>query len=122
MPGSRRRHLSAKHPVLERLEPKIVLSETSYVHPLAVLELAKAYSGIGVLLKQTGDLAGALAEYRKCLEIFRALVAEHPKVPNYRRELPVSHDWVGNLLTLAGKAALAMAELDQARSLLEALA
>ena len=35
----------------------------------------------------------------------RALAAEHPEVPEYRRGLALSHNRVGNLLTQAGKAA-----------------
>jgi carbonic anhydrase len=69
MPGSRRRHLWAKHPVLERLEPKIVLSGASYVHPPAVLgtisgEVSLQPNGKGVahveveLINDVGHIVG----------------------------------------------------------------
>ena len=51
----------------------------------------------------------------------RALAAEHPGVPDYRRDLAVSHNRVGGLLTLAGRPAEALDELERARSLLEVL-
>ena len=60
--------------------------------------LAVSYRRVGVLLEKTSDLAGALAEHRKNQEMFQALAAEHPEVPEYRRNLAESRGWVGNLL------------------------
>ena len=53
----------------------------------------------------------------KCQELLRALAAEHPAVPDYRRDLAVSHIRVGNLLITAGRPVEALAELERARSL-----
>jgi tetratricopeptide (TPR) repeat protein len=52
----------------------------------------------------------------------RSLAAEHPDVPDYRRSLAISHVRVGALLTMAGRPAEALPELESARSLLEDLA
>ena len=43
------------------------------------------------VLEKTGDLAGALAEQRRFHELMRSLAAEHPAVPDYRRNLASSH-------------------------------
>jgi tetratricopeptide (TPR) repeat protein len=51
-----------------------------------------------------------------------ALTAEHPDVPDYRRNLAISHTRVGALLTTVGKPAEALPDLESARSLLEDLA
>jgi hypothetical protein len=52
----------------------------------------------------------------------RALAAEHPEFPHYRRDLAVGHYRVGNLLTGAGRPAEALGELGPARDLLGDLA
>ena len=70
-------------------------------------------SRVGGLLEATGDLAGALAEQRRCQELIRALAAEHPDVPLYRRELAVSHSRVGGLLEATGDLAGALGEQRQ---------
>ena len=55
-----------------------------------------ATNRVGDLLEATGDLAGALAEFRAgARSCMRALAAEHPDVPDYRRDLAVSHNRVG---------------------------
>ena len=85
-------------------------------------QLAVSQIRVGNLLEKTGDLAGALAEHRRCQELMRALAAEHPAVPDYRLGLAVSRSRVGGLLTTAGKPAEALPELESARCLLEDLA
>ncbi len=51
-----------------------------------------------------------------------ALAAEHPAVPDYRRNLAVSHNSVGNLLEQTGELAGALAEQRRYQELMRALA
>ena len=80
-----------------------------------------SHNCVGTTLEKTGDLAGAQAEQWRNQEIFQALAAEHPGVPDYRRDLAVSHNRVGGLLTLVGRPAEGLDELERACSLLEVL-
>jgi tetratricopeptide (TPR) repeat protein len=66
-------------------------------------------------------MAAALTEYRDGERLVRALAAEYPAVPQYRRDLAVSHNRVGRVLTLAGRPAEALDELERGRSVFEAL-
>jgi hypothetical protein len=77
---------------------------------------------VGALLEQTGDVPAALAEQRIFQELMRALAAEHPEVPNYRRELAVSHNMVGALLEKTGDLAGELAEQRKGQELCRALA
>ena len=44
--------------------------------------LAASHNGVGLLLEERGDNAGAMAEQRKCQGLMRALAAEHPDIPD----------------------------------------
>ncbi|MCI0683141.1 MAG: serine/threonine protein kinase [Gemmataceae bacterium] len=71
-----------------------------------VRETAVAYGRVGDLQAEgtataPGDLAGALATYRKCLELFRALASDHPDNAQAQRDLAASAAKVSDLERVA---------------------
>jgi tetratricopeptide (TPR) repeat protein len=67
------------------------------------MELAYAHSNLGSMLRQTGDLEGALESFRKTLTLKRELVRSHPENRDWRFELSATHDLIGHTLKELGR-------------------
>ena len=63
----------------------------------------------GNILRDQGDLAGALAAYRESLQVSRRLAEADPSNAGWQRDLSVSQDKVGNVLRDQGDLAGALA-------------
>jgi len=62
----------------------------------AQFAVATCRMDIGQVLGDTGDPAGALENYQQAQRTFAALVAKEPMQPNYRRNLHVAYERLGN--------------------------
>ena len=65
-------------------------------------DLSIAHNKIGDLLSAQGDLPGALAAYRKCLDISERLARQDPANAGWQRELSIAHEKIGDLLRAQG--------------------
>jgi non-specific serine/threonine protein kinase/serine/threonine-protein kinase len=89
-------------------------------------ELATAYLRVGDVqgrpgFANLGDKAGAIASYRKSLQIREQLVVAGPVDDQVRRELATSHDRLGDSLRLTGDVAGALEHYRQSLHIREAL-
>jgi tetratricopeptide (TPR) repeat protein len=75
----------------------------------------------GVQLEQ-GDLAGALASYRKALGIAETLAARDPANTDWQRDLSVSYEKIGNVQLEQGDLAGALASYRKTLGIAETLA
>ena len=73
--------------------------------------------GFGLLLRRTGKIAAAEAQYRKAQGLYQELVKADPAVPEFRSFLAHSHDNLGNLLADTGRSPEAEVEYGRALSL-----
>ena len=64
--------------------------------------LALSHERIGDVLVAQGDGPGALAAYRRGLEIRETLAARDPANPQWQRHLSVSHNKIGGVLVVQG--------------------
>jgi tetratricopeptide (TPR) repeat protein len=74
------------------------------------------------MLQAAGRPAEAEAEFRKALAMFRRLVDDDPGSPYFRKNLAISHDWLGVLLHQAGRLSEAEAELREGLAIRKRLA
>jgi serine/threonine-protein kinase len=84
--------------------------------------LAASYSNLGLSLSDTGDQDGAIAAYRKAIELGEALAAARPGVPDNRERLASSYRNLGVSLSGTGDKNGAVAAYLKAIELGEALA
>jgi serine/threonine protein kinase/predicted negative regulator of RcsB-dependent stress response len=82
-------------------------------------ELAAAYQKVGDVqgrpgFAHLGDQAGALASYRKALQLREALAAAEPANLEFQRELATNHDRIGDVLRLSGNTTGAIEHYRQA--------
>jgi len=85
------------------------------------VHLATSLDGLGSVLQETGDTAGALENRRKGLGIRDELARLDPNNAHYRRQLAFSHHNVGLSLVVAGDLASALAQFKQELGLFESL-
>jgi eukaryotic-like serine/threonine-protein kinase len=85
------------------------------------IHLATSLDGLGNVLQEKGDTAGALENRRKGLAIREELTKIEPNNAHYRRQLAFSHHNVGLSLVEAGDIASALANFHQELSLFESL-
>src|SRR5262249_26166714 len=83
--------------------------------------LATSLDGLGNVLQEKGDTAGALENRRKGLTIREELAKLNPNSAHYRRQLAFSHHNVGLSLVEAGDLASALANFREELSLFESL-
>ena len=74
------------------------------------------------MLVAQGDGPGALAAYRKSLEIREALAARDPANTGWQRDLSVSHRKIGDVLVAQGDGPGALAAYRKGLEIVEALA
>ena len=72
-------------------------------------ELSVSHYWMGSVLEAQGDLTGALAAYRKSLQVMEPLAAMDPDNTQWQRDLSVSHNRIGNLLMGQGDLSGALA-------------
>jgi non-specific serine/threonine protein kinase/serine/threonine-protein kinase len=89
-------------------------------------ELARSYLKVGdvqgyPLGANLGDSAGALASYRKSLLLCESLVAASPRDANFRKDLLVSHERMGDTLIATGDTAKALEHHRKALEISKAL-
>jgi serine/threonine protein kinase/predicted negative regulator of RcsB-dependent stress response len=94
--------------------------------PSLLQELATAYQRVGDVqgrpgFANLGDKAGALASYRKALQIREQLVGELAGDDQLRLELGTNHDRLGDSLRLTGDVAQALEHYRQSLRIREAL-
>jgi serine/threonine protein kinase/predicted negative regulator of RcsB-dependent stress response len=103
------------------------LSQEASGDPSLLQELATAYQRVGDVqgrpgFANLGDKAGALASYRKALQIREQLVSEGAGAGELRLELATNHDRLGDSLRLTGDVAQALGHYRQSLGIREALA
>ena len=94
------------------------------VNPSALegkIHLASSLDGLGNVLQEQGDTAGALESRRKGLAIREELTRLDPNNAHYRRQLAFSHHNVGLSLVETGDLASALANFRKELSLFESL-
>jgi tetratricopeptide (TPR) repeat protein len=84
--------------------------------------VAAAYLRVGRLHATLGQTADAETAYRRGAELWRHLAADFPTVPDYRRQLGVSHGNLGALLTATGRPEKALAAHREALAIVKQLA
>jgi eukaryotic-like serine/threonine-protein kinase len=87
----------------------------------AKFHLATSLDGLGYVLQERGDTAGALENRQKGLAIREELAASDPHDAHYQRELAFSHHNVGLSLVEAGDLTSALAHFRTELSLFESL-
>jgi eukaryotic-like serine/threonine-protein kinase len=85
------------------------------------IHLASSLDGLGNVLQEKGDTAGALENRRRGLAIREELTRLDPNNAHYRRQLAFSYHNVGLSLVAAGDLASALAHFQQELSLFESL-
>ncbi len=85
------------------------------------IHLAASLDGLGNVLQEKGDTAGALENRRRGLAIREELTRLDPNNAHYRRQLAFSHHNVGLSLVATGDLASALAHFRQELSLFESL-
>jgi tetratricopeptide (TPR) repeat protein len=83
--------------------------------------LAQGHENLGRLLKETGRLTQADAEYRAALAIRRELADRNPAVPSHRADLASVHTYLADLSGSLGRPAEARDSYDRAIALRERL-
>ena len=83
---------------------------------------AEGYYRIGRMRYRLSELREAEAAYAPALALQKQLVAEFPARPEFRRALAATHNNMGNLLNITGRAAEAEAAYADALTLLKQLA
>jgi tetratricopeptide (TPR) repeat protein len=73
-------------------------------------ERAVVHRNLGDVLKEQGDTAGALAEYRAALAIREELAARDPANVEVQRDLATNHGAIGDVFRAQGRTADALAE------------
>ena len=92
------------------------------------LELAEAYRKVGDVQGNPdagghlGDTTGAMASYRKAMEMLAPLAAADPDNADIRRELSIGHKNIGDMLAAMGQSEEALACYRQSLEIAEALA
>jgi tetratricopeptide (TPR) repeat protein/tRNA A-37 threonylcarbamoyl transferase component Bud32 len=87
----------------------------------ARLEVARTLRVMGILLGDTGDMAGALEAYQEERDLAAALEAESP-TDAVRAQLASGHNSIGQTLSAMGKPVEALAALEQGRAIRQQLA
>jgi tetratricopeptide (TPR) repeat protein len=82
--------------------------------PKVQAERGRAYLRLAFVTQQVGDNAEAVTLYEQAAALFDRLAADHPDVADYRRQLAVAHNDLGNLHLGAGRHERAEAQLRQA--------
>jgi tetratricopeptide (TPR) repeat protein/uncharacterized membrane protein HdeD (DUF308 family) len=77
-------------------------------------DLSVSYDRVGDVLKDQGDLAGALKSYRDSLAIREQLAKSDPSNAGWQRDLSVSYDNIGNVQNAQGDLDHAIADYTQA--------
>ena len=90
--------------------------------PQARRKLAVALGNVGSVLQAQGDLPGALAAFRKALEIGERLAAADPSNTQWQRDLSVSHEMIGRVLQAQGDLPGALAAFRKTLEIIERLA
>jgi eukaryotic-like serine/threonine-protein kinase len=85
------------------------------------IHLASSLDGLGSVLQERGDTAGALENRHRGLAIREELARLDPNNAHYRRQLAFSHHNVGLSLVAGGDLASALAHFQQELSLFESL-
>ena len=65
--------------------------------PMYQENLARGRNNLGLLLSATGRPDEAEKSFRQALDVLQALAKQHPSAPDYRQELAVSYNHLGNL-------------------------
>lgn len=89
-------------------------------------ELATAYHRVGDLQgnpnnANLGDTAGALAAYKKAMQIRQSLFDSDPQDPALARDLAASHEAIGDLLVASGNQEQALAHYEKSLEIIERL-
>jgi eukaryotic-like serine/threonine-protein kinase len=89
-------------------------------------ELAAAYHRLGDLqgnpnVPNLGDVSGALANYRKAMDIRERLLDASPKDPELRRDLGLSFEAVADLYVTSGNSQAALDHYQKSRAIFESL-
>ena len=79
-----------------------------------------SHNNIGVVLRETGKPAEALAAYEQARAILERLARENPTVTEFQADLAESHNNIGLCSRDTGKPAEALAAYEQARAILRA--
>ena len=74
------------------------------------------------MLRDQGDLAAALVEYRAGLDIIQRLAAEDPGNAQWQRDLSIGHQSIGDVLRGEGDLAAAFSEYRVALDIIQHLA
>ena len=65
--------------------------------PMYQENLARGRNNLGLLLSATGRQDDAEKSFRQALDVLQPLPKQHPNAPDYRQELAVSYNHLGNL-------------------------
>ena len=84
-------------------------------------DLSVSHDKIGDVLVAQGDGAGALAAFRRGLEIAEDLAARDPANTEWQRDLSVSHNKIGEVLVVQGDGAGALAAFRRGLEIAEEL-
>jgi tetratricopeptide (TPR) repeat protein len=84
--------------------------------------LARAYTQLGTVLEDRGDLSGALENERRALALLTELFAASPGDVEIRRTLSITYDYMARSLFLNGEVAAALENNGRALELRAALA
>jgi serine/threonine-protein kinase len=97
------------------------LAEAKAGDPQQQAACGRAYYRLARLRSQLAEQGAARADYERARAVFAQLVADHPTVPDYRRELARCHHNLGLLLKDLGEWAEAVTVFHQALALEEQL-
>ena len=76
----------------------------------------------GILLREQGDLTGALTSYQQSLEISQGLAVSDPSNAGWQRDLHVSHTKIGDVLQEQGDLTGAQSSYQQSLDIIQRLA
>ena len=88
----------------------------------ALASRADAHSLLGDVLRLTGRLSDALAQYQADKRIRESIAALDPANSDWQRDLSVSHNTVGNIYQAQGRLSDALAEFQAYKRIMESLA
>jgi len=89
------RYVEAEPILRQTLRLRIELNEGS-AEPVYRLELARGHNNLGLLLGATGRQGDAEQAFGHAQTVLAQLTADHPDVPDYRQELAITYNHLGN--------------------------
>jgi tetratricopeptide (TPR) repeat protein len=116
--GDHKEALTVQHKALA-LRRELAAAEGADVETR--LDVARSLRALAVLLRDTGDTAGALSAFQEQRDLAAALEAEAP-TDAVRTQLAYAHNWLGIVLSDMGKTSEGLKEYQQALAIRQKLA